>query len=149
MNWIQSEIASLKPDVKFVFFNLHHPPVADLMPEAGPDHNPRPNEIALADFLKTQHGSVKFVVVAGHIHNYERFLRDGTVYLVSGGGGAKPRVIRRGPDDLYKKPADINYHYVKFALHGSQLDAEMVRVADPSAKSAAWEIRDRFTVVAP
>ncbi|HWZ34151.1 MAG TPA: metallophosphoesterase [Bryobacteraceae bacterium] len=148
MKWIQAEVAALKSTVKFVFFNLHHPPVADLMPEIGAEHNPRPNEIALADFLKTQHGPARFVVVAGHIHNYERFLRDGTVYLVSGGGGAKPRVIRRGPDDLYKNPSDVNYHYVKFVLHGDRLDAEMVRVVDPKAKSPKWEVRDRFSVTA-
>ena len=148
MKWIQAELESLKPSVQFVFFNLHHPPVADLMPEAGADHNPRPNEIALADFLKAQHSSARFIVVAGHIHNYERFERDGIVYLVSGGGGARPRIIRRSADDLYKNAADVNYHYVKFVLHGSQLDAEMIRVAEPEAKTPKWETRDRFTVEA-
>ena len=34
--------------------------------------------------------ALRFVVAAGHVHNYERFFQDGIVYLVSGGGGAKP-----------------------------------------------------------
>jgi hypothetical protein len=146
LTWIQSELASLPPAVKFVFLNLHHPPVADLLEQE--DHNPRPNEIALAKFLNSQKSTARFIVLAGHIHNYERFHRDGVIYLVSGGGGAKPRVIPRAAEDLYKDAADVNYHYIKFVLRGDTLDATMIRVADPSAKTAAWEVRDRFTVTA-
>jgi hypothetical protein len=148
--WIRQQLAELPSTTRFVFFNLHHPPVADLMPEAGADHNPRPNEIALADMLKVAPvpKRVRMIVAAGHIHNYERFLRDGIVYLVSGGGGAKPRVIRRGPDDLFQDAPEVNYHYVKFVLRGNTLDAQMFRLADPAAGSPTWEVRDRFQVAA-
>ena len=151
MQWIKQQLASLKPSVKFVFVNLHHPPVADFQKEADADHNPRPNEIALADFLKHEPlgKRVRFVVTAGHIHNYERFLRDGVLYLVSGGGGAAPRLITRGPDDLYRDASFPNYHYIKFVLRENRLEAEMIRVADPSAANAGWEVKDRFEVAAP
>jgi len=145
--WINEQLASLPPSVRFVFFNLHHPPVADLIPEISV--NPaRPNEVALAEFLRTasRGKGVRFIVVAAHIHNYERFQRDGIVYLVSGGGGAKPGVVRRGPDDFYQDSSFPNYHYVKFVLRENQIEAEMIRLSDPAATAAHWEIKDRFQV---
>lgn len=146
--WIEGVLGHLAPTVRFVFLNLHHPPAADSMPEIGEDHNARPNEIPLKDLIRTSPArkQAQFVVVAGHIHNYERFLIDGTTYLVSGGGGAKPRVIRRGAEDLYANASDINYHYVRFVLRDGGLQAEMVRVADPAAASPGWEVRDRFQI---
>ena len=47
-----------------------------------------------------------------HIHNYERLVRDGVTYLVSGGGGAKPYEVERTPADLYQSRDFPNYHYV-------------------------------------
>ena len=38
--------------VDFVMISLHHPPVADIQTHLHVDHNPRPNEIALRDFLR-------------------------------------------------------------------------------------------------
>jgi hypothetical protein len=90
---------------------------------------------------------VRFLVCAGHIHNYERFLRDGVVYLVSGGAGAKPRPIVRGETDLFQDPAAANYHYVKFVLHDNVVDAGMVRVANPAAPAPEWETKDTFQLV--
>ena len=35
----------------------------------------------------------RVVVINGHIHNYERFVRKGVKYVISGGGGAEPYPI--------------------------------------------------------
>ncbi len=150
-DWIKGQFANLPNTVRLVFFNLHHPPVTDNEPLLGADHNARPNEIALATLLRSSPARKRaaLVVVAGHIHNYERFLQDGIVYLVSGGGGAAPVITRRDPGDLYENPSEVNYHYVKFVLRADQLDAQMIRVVDPAAASARWEVRDSFTVPAP
>ena len=144
--WLQEQIASLPHGVEFVFVAMHHPPVADLQTTYNVDHNPRPNEIALAQLLKGAAGAsqAKFVVVAGHIHNYERFLQDGVLYLVSGGGGAAPYQVERTPPDLYQDTAFPNYHYVKFVLDGEILRATMYRLADPNA--GTWEAKDKFEV---
>ena len=148
--WIAAQLANLDPAVRFVFLNLHHPPVADFQEAGDTGHNPRPNEIALAAFLKDSpvRSRVRFIVCAGHVHNYERFLRDGIAYLVSGGAGAAPQKLVRAPDDLYQDPAEANYHYVKFVLRGSALEASMVRVADPAAETPRWEVKDSFRIPA-
>jgi len=53
---------------------------------------------------------VKFVVIAGHIHNYERFERNGVVYLVSGGEGRRRYPVERTPADAYQDSSFPNYH---------------------------------------
>ena len=150
MGWIRAQLAGLPPTVRFVFFNLHHPPVVDEQANGDPSHNGRPNEHALAEFLAhaPEKSRVRFVVVAGHVHNYERFFQDGIVYLVSGGGGADPRPIVRGPADLYQDPGFPNYHYVRFVVHGKKLIATMVRVADPNAATPDWQEKDQFVIPA-
>ena len=151
IGWIKAQLASLPPTVRFVFFNLHHPPVVDVQVNGDPSHNGRPNEHALAEFLAAapEKSRVRFIVAAGHIHNYERFLQDGIDYLVSGGGGAAPRPIVRLPADLYQDPAFPNYHYVRFVLNGENLTGTMVRVADPEAATPVWQEKDHFAILPP
>jgi Calcineurin-like phosphoesterase len=148
IRWIKDQLATLPATVRFVLINLHHPPVVDVQANGNASHNGRPNEHALAEFLAQapEKARVRFIVAAGHIHNYERFLQDGIVYLVSGGGGAKPRPILRGPSDLYQDPGFPNYNYVRFVLDGKILNATMVRVADPDASTPAWQEKDHFEV---
>jgi hypothetical protein len=142
--WLEAQISSLAASVRFVLVTMHHPPVADIQKILYVDHNPRPNETALADFLKSAAGTsrARFLVIAGHIHNYERFLRDDVVYLVSGGGGAQPYPVERTPSDLYQESSFPNFHYVKLVLEGDTLTGTMYRL-DPVA-TPAWEAKDRF-----
>jgi len=146
LRWLKRQIASLPGEIEFVMITMHHPPVADIQTRLLVDHNPRPNEIALAEFLQTAAATskAKFIVSAGHIHNYERLVQDGVVYLVSGGGGAAPYQIDRTPDDLYQDSGFPNYHYVKFVLDGHTLHATMYRLADIGA--GTWENKDSFDV---
>ena len=150
IGWIQARLASLPSTVRFVFFNMHHPPDVDVQVNGDASHNGRPNEHALAEFLAQapEKLHVRFIVAAGHIHNYERFFQDGIVYLVSGGGGADPRPIVRLPADLYQDPAFPNYHYVRFVLDGDSMTGTMVRVADPEAATPVWQEKDHFEVSA-
>jgi acid phosphatase type 7 len=143
--WLAGQIASLPKEIEFVLITMHHPPVADIQTRYNVDHNPRPNEVALAEFLKpaAAKSHAKFVVIAGHIHNYERFLQDGVVYLVSGGGGAMPYPVDRTPPDLYQDPAFPNYHYVKFVLEAKTLRATMFRL---ESATGTWDAKDHFEV---
>ena len=148
-DWLESELQNLPASVQFVLIWLHHPPLADLATGALSDHDPRPNETLLADYLGRIQASLRarILVVAGHIHNYERFERDGITYLVSGGGGAHPYPVERSAQDLYRGTEFPNFHYVRFRLERDRLSAEMVRVADPDAAVPhVFEVRDRFEI---
>jgi len=146
--WIREQLEHLPAGIRFVFVNMHHPPVVDFQVSGDASHNGRPNERALAGYLAQapEKARVRFIVIAGHIHNYERFERDGITYLVSGGGGAEPRPIVRGPSDLYRDNGFPNYHYVEFTIDGSALKATMIRLADPGGDVPKWEEKDHFEV---
>ncbi len=146
--WLSQQIQALPSSVDFVILSLHHPPDADIQTHIEVDHNPRPNEIALRDLLSSMQASAhaRFVVSAGHIHNYERRVVDNVVYLVSGGGGAKPYFVERTPGDLYKSNLFPNYNYVKFVLEPDRLHAVMYRVVDPEASTLEVASKDTFDV---
>lgn len=143
--WLETQIASLSKSILFVLISLHHPPMADVQKNFNVDHNPRPNEIGLANFLKIAAATSKarFLVSAGHIHNYERFLQDDVVYLVSGGGGAQPYPVERTPSDLYQDNSFPNFHYVKLVLEGNSLRGTMYRL-DLDSAIPTWQEKDTF-----
>lgn len=148
--WIEKQVEGLPPSVDFVIVSLHHPPVADVQTHIEVDHNPRPNEIALRDYLskaaRTSHAV--FLVSAGHIHNYARNVVEGVTYLVSGGGGAPPYFVERTAGDLYQSILFPNYHYVKLTVEKDRLHGAMYRVANPEAAKLTVELKDSFDVVA-
>ena len=147
--WLESQIAGLSPQVRLVLLVMHHPPVADVQVDRLADHNPRPNETTLAEYLKmaAAKSQASFIVIAGHIHNYERFAEDGVVYLVSGGGGAAPYEVDRTPLDLFQSTDFPNYHYVRLELHGGRVSGQMIRLVDYDAPHPAeWQTRDRFEI---
>ena len=111
-------------------------------------HNPRPNEISLRDDLDRIAPQIKarIILSAGHIHNYERFSRNGVTYIVSGGGAASPVQVERKPDDLYQDTDFPNYHFVEFQLKGRTLIGKMFRLADPSAAQPNWQVKDTFKI---
>ena len=145
--WLADQLHHLPTNTQYVFFSLHHPPVADSI-EGSHSHDVRRNEKALADFLAKEAPAshAQFIVIAGHIHNYQRFLRDSITYLVSGGGGAKPYPVARTAADLYQDPSFPNYHYILFQFDGRQINAAMYRLADPKADKLVWEKKDTFII---
>ncbi len=148
--WLKDQLANLPGSVRFVFFNLHHPPISAVPPSPiDPDMTPL---LTLIDGAAPARHQAKFIVIAGHIHNYERFLRDENVYLISGGGGAKPLALdskaRKQAGDLYDGPTDENYHYLKFTMEDNRFRAEMIRLANArSGATPLWEVKDRFQVI--
>ena len=65
-DWLESQVASLDGAVRLVLIVMHHPPVADLQTVKLVDHNARPNEQALASYLKNvaAHSSARFIISA-------------------------------------------------------------------------------------
>jgi hypothetical protein len=148
LNWLNAQLTNLPKTTRFVIISLHHPPVADFQTRINVSHNPRTNEITLRDDLEAMAPQIKakIVVSAGHIHNYERFSRNGVTYLVSGGGAAKPVEVERKPEDLYQDTGFPNYHFVEFVLNGNTVEGKMYRLANPDADTPTWEVKDTFTV---
>jgi hypothetical protein len=67
----------------------------------------------------------------GHVHSYERFVREGKMFVVSGGGGG-PRARlaegkdRRHPDDLFVGPPIRSFHFTVYTVTGTGIAAEVM-----------------------
>ncbi len=148
--WLAAQLDHLPPEVNFVFLLTHMPLLNDIQSEVIADL-PSKGEISLRKYLEDTAPKchAKFVVVSGHIHNYERFEHAGISYIVSGGGGAKPYpVLVRNPEDLYQDRGYPNFNYLVLMVHGKQADVTMYRVADPKAATLTTEVKERFTLTA-
>lgn len=149
--WFAAQLDHLPRQVQFLFILYHIPWVAD--PQTRLLINvPTSNALFLRGMLESRldrlHAGV--VVFSGHIHNYERFVRNGVEYVVTGGGGAEPYpILLRGRSDLYRDTAFPVYHYLTVDVDGGRLHAVMWKVQDPGAANLAVEAKDEFTMTAP
>ena len=148
--WLNAKLDHVPADVDFVFLMFHHPPYSssDTNVMAG-GHAARPSEQALAKVLEARqaHAGYRLVVFSGHVHNYERHEHHGVTYFVSGGGGAHPYLVQRGPDDLFQGKG-VNYHYLTVEVDGKQVTVTMNRL-DLAAGKAVWTQADTVKLAAP
>jgi acid phosphatase type 7 len=155
--WLQQQLSSLPPSINYVFFVLHHARAGDYLEGRSASYDPQATEDDLEVFLEHRQKRTRerFIVVAGHDHNYGRMERNGVMYIVSGGGGAHPVFFRRQPEDAFKDKdllmdgkALPNYNYVRFELASDHLNAAMIRVSNPMSggQTPLWDAPDTFTV---
>jgi hypothetical protein len=139
--WFEQQVAGAGEQVKFILILLHYPPVRDpLFPRMRDE-----KEIAryLSHHAKSLRASV--LVVGSHVHNYERYSRDGVMYVVSGGGGAKPVPAPRMFGELSHLRTGVNFHYLRLTLSEDRLTCDMVRYdAAAAVGTAVWTEPDRF-----
>lgn len=149
--WIEQTLDSVPQDIDFVLISLHHPPLTKSHDEMfGGGHSVRPQEAALGAMIE-QHAArmkQKIIVIAGHVHNYERYSRNGVTYIVSGGGGATPYRIERAPGDvLYGEPFP-NYHICNITVDGPKLKLDMQKVSIGNDGKATWNKKDTLELSA-
>jgi hypothetical protein len=148
--WLHDRLDHLPAEINFVIFVLHHPPYTLSSPTiTGSGHSARAHEKNLAQWLEArQQGTrARFVVFAGHVHNYERYEHGGVVYFVTGGGGAHPYSVPRDTrDPLFGEK--VNYHYLLVEDGGSKLKITMNRLSLEDGK-ATWTQPDKIEIEAP
>ncbi len=147
--WLDQQLSRVPADVDFLFVVLHHPPYTHSSSHLlGGGHAARGPEQRLAAMLEQRQQALRprIVVLAGHVHNYERYEHGGVTYIVTGGGGATPYAIERTPQDFYRDPGPT-YHYVRFSVDGRKLHAEMIKYQAANGH-VEWSVRDRFELEA-
>lgn len=147
MQWLDKQIDSLSKDVDFVVVQLHHPPLTRSRDEMfGGGHSPRGQEQAMAKFLESRQAKTRarFIVIAGHVHNYERYEEGGVTFITTGGGGATPYMIQRQPNDAYKDPGPT-YHFCHFDVEPGKLTMHMEKL-ELDGNKPHWTERDSFEV---
>jgi len=145
--WLEQGLEAVPPDVDFVLVALHHPPLTHSRDKMlGGGHSERPQEKQLAALLEEHQQSMRarIIVMAGHVHNYERYERNGITYLVSGGGGATPYMIQRSAGDFYRDPGPT-YHICTFTVDHEELRFQMLKLTFKGTE-AKWAVRDSFVL---
>jgi acid phosphatase type 7 len=148
--WFAAQLDHLPKQVEFLFILYHTPWVVDEQSKLF-TNLPSKEALTLRHLLEIHLHKMhaKVIVLSGHIHNYERFERNGVEYVTSGGGGAEPYpLLFRGPQDLYRDTAFPVYHYLTFDYRSGKLHAVMWKVKDPEADTLSVEKKDEFTLVA-
>ncbi len=149
--WFAEQLDRIPGQVQFLLILYHIPWVAD--PQTRLLINvPSSSALVLRGILESRLDRIhaKVVVFNGHIHNYERFVRSGVEYVVTGGGGAEPYpILIRGHSDLYRDTAFPVYHYLTVDVDGGRLHAVMWKIRDPGAAHLSVEAKDEFTLTAP
>ncbi len=147
--WLIHELDTIPADVDFVCLVLHHPPYT-VSSEATPGgHSARHPEQTLAQLLeeRQKHTRARFVVLAGHVHNYERYEHGGIPYFVTGGGGAHPvPVARERGDPLFGKA--VNYHYLLIDVDRGKMKVTMNRLELENGKPT-WTTPDSAEITVP
>jgi hypothetical protein len=148
--WFGAQLDHVPAQVEFLMILHHLPWMADRQSEVFADL-PTKESLDLRGILEARLPQIraKVIVFNGHIHNYERFERQGVEYVITGGGGAVPYpVLFRGAGDLYRDTAFPVYHYLTIDVENHQLHAVMWKVKDPEAETLEDEIKDEFTITA-
>lgn len=125
--WYEATLAALDadPEVRGVLVLLHHPPYTNSTVTSDEPHVER---VIVPPLL---HAKKTLALLSGHVHSYERFLRGGKMFVVSGGGGG-PRARlavgadRRHPDDLFAGPALRSFHFTVYTVTTAGLEAEVL-----------------------
>jgi len=142
--WLEEQIVNADPQIQFILIVLHFPPVRDAVYPSGRDEKEVARYLSRKARAHSLHAQV--VVVGSHVHNYERYLRDGVTYLVSGGGGAKPHPSFRFFGELSQLKTSVNYHYIRFTLEDGRLTGTMVRFEAAGRSADSWSEPDRFEI---
>jgi acid phosphatase type 7 len=140
--WFERQILGADERIKFILIVLHYPPARD------PVYPSAKDEKEVARYLAKKAGSLRarVVVVGSHVHNYERYYRNGVTYLVSGGGGAPPVPAFRMFGEKSKLKTSVNFHYIRFTLDKDRLTGTMVRFDADDKGGDLWTEPDRFEI---
>jgi len=144
-DWIVSQLDHVPADVQFIIFAMHHPPYTRSIHHLfGGGHEARKSEQHLAELFeaKQQQLGARILVIASHVHNYERYEHNGVMYIVSGGGGASPYMVERQPGDFYNQPGPT-YHYCKITVERNKLKFEMIKL-EGEDEQFVFNVRDSF-----
>ena len=115
--WLEEDLAKAK-SAEFRLVVMHHPPITAVKRRQGDD---KLLQGLMAVFEKHE----VTAVFSGHDHNYQRHLKNGVTYVVTGGGGA-PLYDVDGPIPGITQKVERTEHFVSIKVEPGKviLDAE-------------------------
>lgn len=120
--WFEKTISDLEQDstIKNILVLTHHPPFTNSSVTKDETHVQKAFLKPFVNARKTK------AFISGHVHAYERFLKNGKTFIVTGGGGG-PRVRLNGRRhvDSYQAEVPRPFHYLKMIETTSGLQVEV------------------------
>lgn len=111
-NWLENVLQQNSQQWTFVFF---HKPAYSSGPDEKIDHNAQRYLVPLFEKYNVD------IVFSGHSHNYERSLKDGVYYIVTGGGGASLKPVNE-TDNPFQIYAEATHHHILIEINGNHLE---------------------------
>jgi predicted MPP superfamily phosphohydrolase len=135
--WLEERLRAAEADaaVHHVLLVCHHPPYTNAKGLA--------ESRDVRDHFVSRLTPKVRVFASGHVHNYERFEKNGVQFLVSGGGGGPTRDLETehpGHDDRYRGARERPFHYCRFSLRGGTLACDVFMLQ----KDDSWRRVDGF-----
>jgi len=125
INWYNERLEQFESDssVLFTLVLSHHPPFTN---SSVTDDEVHIQENFLEGFYSSKKANI---FISAHAHGYERFNKQGKLFIVSaGGGGPRVRYLegkKKRHDDSFKGPAPRPFHYLKLTQLDGQLTVTM------------------------
>jgi 3',5'-cyclic AMP phosphodiesterase CpdA len=107
-----------------VFVLMHHPPYTN----SKVTHDEQHVQDAFEPEFMAREKTLAFLT--GHVHSYERFVRRGKTFVVSGGGGGPRHELARGdrrphPDDQFDRGPLRDFHFTIYTLGEQGISAQV------------------------
>jgi len=155
-SWLRNMLKGVPDDLEFLFIVLHHPVMSHastglgrmrvckgqkttFIAPHGVDQNEKNLKLMLEEFSQS-HPLTRLLVFSGHNHNYERYVEKRITYVVSGGGGATPYLVKRDPGDAYHDSGPT-FHYCKISMDDKGLAFAMFKL---NPEDGSWKQGDSF-----
>lgn len=125
IGWYHHELERFErmAEIQGVLVLLHHPPYTNSALTSDDRVVQRAFVPPFVQARKT------LLMVAGHVHSYERFARAGKMFLVTGGGGPRIKLAtgrrQRHPDDCFGGPPLRGFHFLMLTPLPTRLEIAM------------------------
>ncbi|MCR4315280.1 MAG: metallophosphoesterase [Planctomycetes bacterium] len=138
--WLRDQLES-SVDNDFVFVFFHHPPWSE-----GWDSPGYSGEFSVRGFLVPLFKRYRpDIVFNGHTHDYERGYRDGTYYVITGGGGSGLDLPQQ--DFEHVTVARYVHHFVLVDVEGDKIHYQVRGLSDTLIEELYLEKSDSGLVV--
>ncbi|PNR93352.1 hypothetical protein HWHPT5561_00595 [Petrotoga sp. HWH.PT.55.6.1] len=152
MKWLEEDLKN-NNDKKFIFVAFHHPFWTTATEYGNMEENLPEGHFNTKNWLPIFEKYGVDVVINGHIHAYERYFKDGIMFITSGGGGAKLNT-NHGADPLpwHVKHVLGKLHYIIFDVYEDSIKVTVKAVARvdnplfPNQYTPIDEIIDEFYI---
>lgn len=117
--WLEADLEASQ-NAEFRFVLAHHPPFTAVAHRQGAN----PQMTALTPMFEKYHVTAAFF---GHDHNYQRYLKNGIQYIVSGGGGAPLYDVGNPDKSIIQKAVSVE-NFVAVSVDGKKIHMDAYAV---------------------